>query len=78
MQGQDFQIDQIVQVAILAVMTNTAYVLDKAFSQKVEISHPVKREDEAELLEKFAQLNPEAQRGAIRYIEKMRKGYQKA
>lgn len=33
--------------------------------------------EQTELLKKFSELNPEAQRGAIRYVEKMRKGYRK-
>lgn len=77
MQGQNFQIDQIVGLAVLAVMTKAAYSLGKVYSPKVEISPPVKPEEQTELLKKFAELNPEAQRGAIRYIEEMRKGYQK-
>ena len=69
-------IQQIVAVAALAVITKAAYSLSKSHTPKVEISPPVAPKEQAELLDKFLKLNPEAQRGAIRYIEEMRKGYQ--
>jgi len=69
--------NQIVALAALAVMTKAAYSLDKISSPRVEINPPVAPKEQAELLDKFLKLNPEAQRGAIRYIEEMRKGFQK-
>ena len=78
MQSQDIQIDQVVQLAALAVMTNAAYFLGKVFSPGYRSNgNPGKPPEQAELLRKFAELNPEAQRGAIRYIAEMRKGYKK-
>lgn len=74
--NQDF--NQIVALAALAVMTKAAYSLGKLYSPKPK-SNPAAGMpgEQAELLKKFAELNPEAQRGAIRYIEEMRKGYKK-
>lgn len=69
--------NQIVSLAVLALMTKAAYSLDKISSPRVEISPQVKPEEQVELLDKFLKLNPEAQRGAIEYIEQMREGYRK-
>ncbi|MBA7534594.1 hypothetical protein ES705_26843 [subsurface metagenome] len=70
-------LDQIVALAALALMLGTARSLDKISSPRVEINPPVAPKEQAELLDKFLKLNPEAQRGAIRYIEEMREGYKK-
>ncbi len=66
--------DQIVLLAALAVMLGTAYSLDKISSPKPNpgVGNPG---EQTELLKKFMELNPEAQRGVICYIEQMRKGY---
>ncbi|NVM24212.1 MAG: hypothetical protein HWN68_20840 [Desulfobacterales bacterium] len=65
-------------MAALAVMTSTACSLDKACSRNLKSNPGADNPGEqAELLKKFAELNPEAQRGALAYIEKMRKGYEK-
>jgi len=70
-------LDQIVALAALAVMTKVAYSLGKAYSPSRSNGNSENPKEEAELLKKFAELNPEAQRGAIRYIKEMRKGYDK-
>ncbi len=70
-------LDQIVQLAALAVMTKVAYSLGKAYSPSRSNGSSGKLPEEAELLGKFLKLNPEAQRGTIRYIEEMREGYRK-
>jgi len=67
----------IVQLAALAVITNAAYSLGKLCSPGRSNGNPGKPPEQTELLRKFAELNPEAQRGAIRYIKEMRKGYKK-
>ena len=75
MQGEDIQVNQMVALAALALMLGVASYLGAAYSPK---SNPgVGNPEEKELLREFSQLNPEAQRGAIRYIKEMRKGYQK-
>lgn len=76
MQSQGVQINQIVALAALAVMTSTASFLGKVFSPGHR-SNGNPQKPEAELIKKFMQLNPEAQRGAIHYVEEMRKGYKK-
>lgn len=68
---------QIVNLAALAVILGTAYSLDKACSPRVKSSLQVKPKEQAELLDQFLKLNPEAQRGALQYIQRMREGYQK-
>lgn len=75
MQGQDLQINQIIQLTALALMLGMASYLGTAHSPKSK-SNPGNPE-QSELLREFSQLNPEAQRGAIRYIKEMRKRYQK-
>ncbi|GAI98976.1 unnamed protein product [marine sediment metagenome] len=70
-------LDQIVALAALAVMTKVAYSLDKAYSPGRSNGNSENPKEQAELLDKFLKLNPEAQRGAIRYIEEMREGYKK-
>lgn len=77
MQGQNLQISQIVALAALAVMTRVAYFLGKVYSPGYTGSNHPKKPEESELLKEFSRLNPEAQRGAIRYVKEMRKGYQK-
>jgi len=70
-------LDQIVALAALAVMTKAAYSLGKAYSPGRSNGSSENPKEQAELLDKFLKLNPEAQRGAIRYIEEMREGYKK-
>jgi len=78
MQGQGIQINEIIQLAALALMIGSVTFLGKVFSPGYRSNgNPQKPEEQAELIKKFMQLNPEAQRGAISYIEKMRKGYKK-
>ena len=75
MQGQNFQIDQIVNLAALALMLNTGFALDKACSPKSK-SNPGNPE-ESELLKEFSQLNPELQHGVLKYASEIREGYKK-
>ena len=78
MQGENIQINQIVQLAALALLIGSAVFLGKVCSpgySSTGSNH--EPEGQTELLREFSRLNPEAQRGAIRYIEEMRKGYQK-
>lgn len=75
MQGEGVQINQIVSLTALALMLGMASYLGAAYSSKSK-SNPG-NPGERELLKEFSQLNPEAQRGAIRYIKEMRKGYRK-
>lgn len=77
MRSQNLQIDQIAQLAVLALIVDAGYAMDRAFSPKVKANPPVKSEEQVTLLDKFLKLNPEAQRGAIQYIEQMREGYKK-
>lgn len=70
-------LSQIVAFATLAVMTSTAYSLDRAFSPKVKTSPPVTPKEQAELLREFMKLNPELQRGVLKYASEMRGGYKK-
>jgi len=74
MQGEGVQINQIIQLTALALMLGMASYLGSAYSPKSK-SNPG-NPGERELLKEFSQLNPEAQRGAIRYIKEMRKRYQ--
>ena len=77
MQGQGVQvIDQLTGFIALALMLGMASYLGTAYSPKSK-SNPGNPGEKTELLKKFAELNPEAQRGAISYIEEMRKGYKK-
>ena len=55
-------------------MLGMASYLGSAYSPK---PNPGNSGEESELLREFSRLNPEAQRGAIRYIKEMRKGYGK-
>ena len=74
MQGQGVQVvDQLTSFISLLLMLGMASYLGSAYSPKSK-SNPG-TPGERELLKEFSRLNPEAQRGAIRYIKKMRKGY---
>ena len=75
MQGEGVQINQIVALTALALMLGMASYLGSASSPKSK-SNPG-NPGQSELLKEFSRLNPEAQRGAIRYIKKMRKGFQR-
>lgn len=79
MQGEGIQvIDQLTSLIALALMLGMASSLGAAYSPKSKNNPGVDNPGgQAELLKKFMELNPEAQRGAISYIEKMRKGYKK-
>lgn len=68
--------EQIVNLAALAIMLGAAYSLDRACFPKVESSSQVEPKEQAELLDQFLKLNPEAQRGALQYVRRMRAGYQ--
>ncbi|MBA7506505.1 hypothetical protein ES706_05196 [subsurface metagenome] len=68
--------EQIANLAVLGIVLSTTYSLNKVSSPKVK-TRPPNPSEQAELLDKFLKLNPEAQRGAIRYIEEMRMGYKK-
>lgn len=77
MQSQGVQVvDQVTSFITLILMIGMASYLGVTYSPK---SNPGAGNpgEQAELLKKFAELNPEAQHGAIRYVEKMRKGYEK-
>ena len=77
MQSESVQIiDQLTSFIALALMLGMASSLGAAYSPK---SNPGAGNpgEKTQLLKKFMQLNPEAQRGAISYIEEMRKGYKK-
>lgn len=74
--NQDF--NQLVSLLAIVLVVDAGLVMGKVSSPKVEISLPMKSAERTDLLERFAEFNPEAQRGAIHYIEKMRKRYQKA
>lgn len=76
MQGEGVQINQIVSLTALVLMLGMASYLGAASSPKSK-SNPGNPGGQTELLREFSQLNPEAQRGAIRYIKKMRKGFQR-
>jgi len=78
MQGESVQINEIIQLAALALMIGSVTFLGKVFSPGYRSNgNPGKPEGQDELVKKFMELNPEAQRGTISYIEKMRKGYKK-
>ncbi|MBA7477661.1 hypothetical protein ES707_13075 [subsurface metagenome] len=77
MQGENVQINEIIQLAALVLMMGSVTFLGKVFPPGRSNGNPGKPPEQAELLKKFAELNPEAQRGAIRYIDEMRKGYKK-
>ena len=77
MQGENFQINQIVGLAALAVMTKAAYSLGKAYSPGRSNGNSKNPKEQAELLKKFMGFNPELQRGMISYAERMRRGYKK-
>ena len=77
MQGQNFQVNQIVGLAALAVMTKAAYSLGEVFSPGRSNDNSENPNEEAELLKKFMEFNPELQRGMIAYAERMRKGYRR-
>ena len=68
-------LDQIVALAALAVMASTAYSLDKACSPSRSNGNSENPKEQAELLKKFMEFNPDLQRGMISYAERMRKGY---
>ena len=70
-------LDQIVALAALAVLTKVAYSLGKAYSPGRSNGNPEKPQEQAELLKKFKEFNPELQRGMLSYAERMRKGYKK-
>ena len=77
MQGQGVQvIEQVTSFIALLLMLGMASYLGVTYSPKSK-SNPGAGDsgEQAELFKKFAELNPEAQRGAISYIEEMRKGY---
>ena len=77
MQSQSVQvIDQLTSFIALALMLGMASSLGAAYSPKSK-SNPGNPGEQAGLLKKFMEFNPEAQRGAIRYVEEMRKGYRK-
>lgn len=70
---------QIAQLAALAIILKGGYSMDRALApHHSSNSDPVDSNAQALLLSEFRQLNPEAQRGTIQYIQQMRKGYQKA
>ena len=78
MQGEGIQvIDQLTGFIALALMLGMASYLGAAYSPNPKTNPEGGNPGESELLREFKQLNPEAQRGAIRYIREMRKGYQK-
>jgi len=71
-------IDQLTGFIALALMLGMAFYLGLAYSPNPTKRNPkAGNPGESELIREFSQLNPEAQRGAIRYIKEMRKGYQK-
>lgn len=69
--------NQIVSLAVLALMTKAAYSLDKISSPKVNISPWVTPKEQVDLLGRFMEFNPELQRGMLSYAERMRRGYKK-
>ena len=77
MQGQNVQINEVIQLAALAVMTKAAYSLGKAFSPGRGNGNSENPKEESELLKKFMEFNPELQRGALKYASEMREGYKK-
>jgi len=78
MQGQNFQVNEIIQLAALALMIGSAAFVGKVFSPGYRSNgNPQKPEGQTELLKKFMEFNPELQRGMISYAERIRKGYQK-
>ena len=78
MQSQGVQINEIIQLAALVLLIGSVTFLGKVFSPGHRSNgNPEKPKEQDELVKKFMQLNPEAQRGAISYIEEMRKGYKK-
>lgn len=79
MQGQSVQVDQIVALTALVLMLGMTSYLGAAYSPKLK-SNPEAGNpgEQAELLKKFMQLNPELQRGALKYASEMREGYKKS
>jgi len=79
MQGENIQINQIIQLTALALMIGSVTFLGKVCSPGYRSNGNSENPKEAaELLKKFMGFNPELQRGMISYAERMRKGYQKA
>ena len=79
MQSESVQvINQLTGFIALALMLGMASSLGAAYSPSLKSNLGVGNPGEkTQLLKKFTEFNPEAQRGAIRYVEEMRKGYKK-
>lgn len=79
MQSQGVQVVQeLTSFIALLWMLGMASYLGSAFSLNPKINPRGDNPGEqAELLKKFMEFNPELQRGMIAYAEKIRKGYQK-
>lgn len=78
MQGQDFQVSQIVELAALLVMIDAAYILGAAYSPSLKTNPRVGNpEEQTELLKKFMQLPAPLQRGCLKYASEMRHSYQR-
>ena len=69
--------NQLVSLLAVVLVVDAGLVMSKTSSPRAEISAPVKSKEDAELLKKFAQLNPELQRGVLRYAKGMRSGYKR-
>jgi len=64
------------QLAQLAKLLSSLLVVDSTIAMSRTPQKDGSRRENVELLKEFLQLNPELQRGCLRYAERMRKGYQ--
>ena len=78
MQGQNVQINEIIQLAALVLLLGSITFLGKVFSPGHRSNgNTQKPEGQGELVKKFMDFNPDLQRGMLSYAERMRKGYGK-